>query len=83
MELVEVTRRIVVGTLPIAALAVPALARATGDSTAGKTFRDLYSAEWAWRDAQYPDEDDPKKPIPAFLPDESPAGPSWKPWPPA
>ncbi len=73
LELVEVTRRIFAGTLPVAALAVPALARATGDSATGQTFKALYSAEWSWRDAQYPDEEDPRKPIPSFLPDESPA----------
>ena len=68
----EVTRRVFAGKLPAVALVaagIPAAAQAAGG--AGETFKAIHTTEWAWRDSQYPDEEDPAKPIPAFLPDES------------
>ena len=71
IALVEVTRRTFAGKLPAVALiaaVTPAVARA---ATSTDAFRALYSEEWAWRQAEYPDEEDLKKGIPASLPDES------------
>jgi len=46
------------------------MAQAAG---AEAVFKAIYEEEWAWRQAQHPDDDDPAKPIPRTLPDESAA----------
>ncbi len=70
----EVTRRVFAGHIPAAAAllaaAAPAAARA---ATTTATFESIYKTEWAWREAQFPDDEDPRKPIPATLPDVSAA----------
>ncbi len=68
----KVTRRAFAAAAPavglIAAAAIPAAARA---ATASDTFRVIHTAEWAWREAEFPDDEDPARPIPAALPDVS------------
>jgi uncharacterized protein (DUF885 family) len=69
--LVDITRRSFSGKLPAAALlaiAPPAAALASAPAT---TFHAIYTEEWAWRQAEFPDQEDADKPIPASLPDES------------
>ena len=62
----DLTRRGFGRTLPaVAALIAAAPAVASDDAT---TFRDIYTAEWAWREAEFPDDSDPDKPIAAYLP---------------
>lgn len=62
-----ITRR---GFTAVAALAGVA---ATTAAEAGETFKSLHEAEWAWRQAEWPDTDDLSKPFPDHLPDEGPA----------
>ncbi len=71
--MVDVTRRVFAGKLPAAALIVAALPAAAASATAPEAFRAIHTAEWAWREAEFPDEEDPKKPISPRLPDESAA----------
>ncbi len=60
----KLTRR---GFTGIAALAAaPGLAKAASDATTA--FRDIYTSEWAWRQAEFPDDEDPEKPIAPYLP---------------
>ena len=42
-------------------------------ATDAATFRDIYTAEWAWREAEFPDDEDPEKPIAPYLPSASEA----------
>ena len=52
-------------TLVVGAAGSPASASASSAST---TFRDIYSGEWAWRQAQFPDDEDVDKQISPYLP---------------
>ena len=66
MGKLDLTRR---GFTGVAALAAtPAFA-----SSEPTTFRDIYTAEWAWRQAEFPDDEDPDKPIAPYLPSASQA----------
>ena len=70
----DLTRRVFAATLPASAVAAGVLAAAGGTHAAAtpeQSFRAIYETEWAWREAEYPDEEDPAKPIPSKLPDES------------
>jgi uncharacterized protein (DUF885 family) len=44
-----------------------------GAAGAAESFKAIYQAEWAWRTAEFPDEEDPGKPIPDHLPNVSAA----------
>jgi uncharacterized protein (DUF885 family) len=68
-SLAQVTRRTFAGNLPAAAL-LAAAAPATG---AAASFEAIYKAEWAWRSAEFPDDEDPDRPVPDHLPDVSAA----------
>ncbi|HLZ84167.1 MAG TPA: DUF885 family protein [Caulobacteraceae bacterium] len=72
-----VTRRVFAGNLPTAlavAAAAPASAPATaGAASAARRFEAIHTAEWAWRAAEYPDDENPDKPMPDHLPDVSAA----------
>ena len=68
--MVELTRRTFSGKLPAAALLAAATPARSGIPTSTDAFRAVYTEEWAWRQAEYPDEDS-SRPIPARLPDES------------
>jgi uncharacterized protein (DUF885 family) len=69
----EVTRRAFASALPAGALIAVAASPAAGATAASTTFEAIYTAEWAWRDAEYPDEESLKKAIPSTLPDVSAA----------
>ena len=71
--MVDVTRRTFAGKMPAAAFAAAAIPAAARAATSSEAFRAIYAEEWAWRQAQYPDDDSPEKAIPATLPDESAA----------
>jgi uncharacterized protein (DUF885 family) len=45
----------------------------TAQHDADAALQALYSTEWAWRDAQFPDDEDSQKPIADHLPDVGPA----------
>ena len=63
---VDLTRRSFGDKLPaVAALIAATPALATDETTA---FRDIYTSEWAWRQAEFPDDEDPEKPIAPYLP---------------
>ncbi len=62
----NLTRRGFTGAAVLAA--APALASADA-----ATFRDIYTAEWAWREAEFPDDEDPEEPIAPYLPSASQA----------
>jgi len=51
---------------------VPALAQPPGTRDADAALKNIYSAEWAWREAQLPDDEDSQKPIADHLPDVGP-----------
>ncbi len=69
----KVTRRLFSGAAPVAALAAAAAPGAARAATAAETFKAIHTAEWAWREAEFPNDEDPRKPIPATLPDVSAA----------
>jgi uncharacterized protein (DUF885 family) len=75
--LADVTRRGFAGALPIAAMVSAASAAAAEPSAAAsqtaRAFEAIYTAEWAWRQAEFPDDEDDAKPIASRLPDESAA----------
>ncbi len=60
----DLTRRGFAGTLSIAA----ALATTAAAGPTSTSFREIYGAEWAWREAEFPDDEDPEKPIAPYLP---------------
>jgi uncharacterized protein (DUF885 family) len=62
----NLTRRGFTGVAVLAA--APAFA-----ATDAATFRDIYTAEWAWRQAEFPDDSDPERPIAPYLPSASQA----------
>jgi uncharacterized protein (DUF885 family) len=67
----EFTRRSFGLRLPaVAALVAATPVLADG---ADQSFRDIYTAEWAWRQAEFPDDEDPEKPIAPYLPSASQA----------
>ena len=65
--MVEVTRRVFAGNLPTVALL---LASTPASAVAGSAedFTAIYTREWTWRSAEFPDDEDPSKPIPTRLP---------------
>ena len=65
--LVEVTRRVFAGNLPAVAL-LAAGAPSSALATPAESFAAIYTTEWTWRSAEFPDEEDPSKPIPSRLP---------------
>ncbi len=69
----ELTRRLFAGAAPAVALVAAAAPQAARAATAGEAFKAIHTAEWAWREAQFPDDEDPAKPVPATLPDLSAA----------
>jgi uncharacterized protein (DUF885 family) len=69
----EVTRRVFAGKLPAAALIAAAAPASVAASDAADSFAAIYKAEWAWRSAEYPDDEDRERPIPDHLPDVSSA----------
>jgi uncharacterized protein (DUF885 family) len=57
----------------IAVLLLGAAVMSTGasfgaDQSADARLRAIYTAEWKWRERQFPDQGDDKKPVPAYLP---------------
>ncbi|HEV2365652.1 MAG TPA: DUF885 family protein [Caulobacteraceae bacterium] len=76
----ELTRR-GLAALPTAALAMAAegvgarAAQAEGGASAdgpeAAKFKAIYEAEWAWRNQQFPDDEDESKPLAPYLPDDS------------
>ncbi len=64
--MVDLTRRGFGLKLPAVAALIAAAPASASDATA--TFRDIYTAEWAWRQAEFPDDSDPDKPIAPYLP---------------
>jgi uncharacterized protein (DUF885 family) len=66
-----VTRRIFAGTMPVAALIAASAPALMGAESPGKRFEAIYTAEWAWRQAEFSDDDDAKAGVSATLPDES------------
>ncbi len=67
----DVTRRGFAGVLPVATLIVAASPAVAEPSAAAKAFEAIYTGEWAWRQAEFPDDEDPTKPISHTLPDDS------------
>ncbi|MDB5480345.1 MAG: hypothetical protein JWO83_1398 [Caulobacteraceae bacterium] len=68
-----VTRRVFAGKLPAAALIAAAAPASVSAANASRNFEAIHKAEWAWRAAEFPDDEDPDKPIPDHLPDVSAA----------
>src|ERR1700722_11456562 len=54
----------------LASTAALAQTRGTGDADAA--LKNIYTTEWAWREAQLPDDEDSQKPIADHLPDVGP-----------
>ncbi|HEY4113921.1 MAG TPA: DUF885 family protein [Rhizomicrobium sp.] len=52
--------------------AMPSAANAA-PSAADRRFTAIYTEEWKWREQQFPDQDDPHKPLPNRLPKVDPA----------
>ena len=67
--MVDITRRAFSGKLPAVALLAAAAPAAAGAMSATEAFRALYTEEWAWRRAEYPD-DESGKGVSPMLPDE-------------
>ncbi len=65
------TRRGFGGIAALASAAAASAARA--ESPEADRFRALYTEEWDWRMAQFPDDEDPKRPIAPYLPAASQA----------
>ncbi|HEY5072979.1 MAG TPA: DUF885 family protein [Caulobacteraceae bacterium] len=66
------TRRAIATRLPAAAallMAAPAIA----DPAEAARFEAIYSVEWAWRQKEFPDDEDPEREIAPYLPDIGPA----------
>ena len=61
----ELTRRSFGRTLPVLAALIAATPAAAGESA---SFREIYTAEWRWRQAEFPDDSDPDQPIASYLP---------------
>jgi uncharacterized protein (DUF885 family) len=59
------------GNLPAVALIAGATPASVGSVGAAESFKAIYQAEWSWRSAELPDEEDSSKPIPDHLPDVS------------
>jgi uncharacterized protein (DUF885 family) len=72
----EVTRRVFAGNLPAVALIAATAPASVGAAGAAESFKAIYQAEWAWRAAEFPDDEDPAKPVPDHLPDVSAAAQS-------
>ena len=68
-----VTRRVFAGKLPAVALIAAAAPASVSAANASKNFETIHKAEWAWRAAEFPNDEDPEKPIPDRLPDVSAA----------
>jgi uncharacterized protein (DUF885 family) len=64
------TRRALAVTLPGAASLLAGAARGAPASEQTK-FEQIYTTEWAWRQAQFPDDGDPAREISPYLPDVS------------
>ena len=67
----DLTRRGFAGKLPAVAALIAAAPAAASD--AATAFRDIYTAEWTWRQAEFPDDEDPERPIAPYLPSASQA----------
>lgn len=68
-----VTRRVFAGNLPAAVLIAAAAPASVDAAGASKSFEAIHKAEWVWRAAEFPDDEDPDKPVPDHLPDVSAA----------
>ena len=55
------------------ALGLTIFAGAAGADPADARFRAIYTAEWRWREAQFPSREDPRKPVEDHLPKVDPA----------
>ena len=64
------TRRDFAGGLP-AATGLLMAAPATADPAQAASFEAIWSKEWAWRQKQFPDDEDPTQEIAPYLPDAS------------
>ena len=62
----NLTRRTFGVRLPAVAALIAATPAAASET--GATFREIYTAEWDWRQAEFPDDEDPEKPIAPYLP---------------
>lgn len=71
-DLDRLTRRAFAGSLPTAAGVLMA-AGASADPAQEAAFEAIWSAEWAWRQKEYPDDSDPEREIAPYLPDDSAA----------
>ena len=67
----DLTRRTLAATLPAAAAL--AIASRAAASPAAEHFHHIWTDEWAWREAQFPDDEDPDRPLTTFLPQAGPA----------
>jgi uncharacterized protein (DUF885 family) len=67
----DLTRRTFGLRLPTLAALVAAAPAVASEAT--QSFRDIYTAEWTWRQAEFPDDEDPEKPIAPYLPSASQA----------
>ena len=67
----DLTRRTLAATLPAAAAL--AIASRAAASPAAEDFHRVWSDEWAWREAQFPDDEDPDRPLTTYLPQAGPA----------
>jgi uncharacterized protein (DUF885 family) len=63
----DVTRRGFTATLPTAAALLSAAPASAAATEAGR-FEAIYLAEWAWRQEEFPDDEDPERPIAPYLP---------------
>ncbi len=61
----DLTRRTFGVRLPAVAALIAATPAASDTAT---TFHAIYTVEWAWRQAEWPDDEDPEKPIAPYLP---------------
>jgi len=67
---IGLTRRALAATLPGAASLLAATSSVALGSEQAK-FESIYTTEWAWRQAQFPDDGDPTREISRYLPDVS------------
>ena len=69
----DLTRRGFTGKLPVAAAFIAAVPAAAEAGSPSETFKAIYTAEWEWRQKEFPDDEDPEKSIAPYLPSASPA----------
>ncbi|HWF00399.1 MAG TPA: DUF885 family protein [Caulobacteraceae bacterium] len=67
-----ITRRTLAKTVPMAALLAGAAAAAATDAGASDDFNRIAQDEWAWRQREFPDDEDLDRPLTPDLPDVGP-----------